>query len=263
MKFTELDRRMRIYETSHDQFVVPGVYVVARIDGRNFTRLARELQHFEAPYDTRFRDLMVETTLHLMTVGFQVLYANTHSDEINLLISPRDDTFGRKTRKWLSVLAGEASARFSVGLGSAAAFDARLCELPNPSAVVDYYRWRQEDADRNALNAHCYWRLRAEGQDAQGATQTLHGMSVAAKNQLLFERGINFNELPNWQKRGIGVVWAQVDSPGTHPLTGEMTASSRRHPEVLLDLPMREDYNAFVAQILAGSGTGPLSVRAE
>jgi tRNA(His) guanylyltransferase len=182
-----------------------------------------------------------------------VLYANTHSDEINLLISPRDETFGRKTRKWLSVLAGEASSRFSVGLGSAAAFDARLCELPNPEAVVDYFRWRQEDADRNALNAHCYWKLRAEGQDAQGATQILHGMSVSAKHDMLFARGINFNDLPNWQKRGVGVAWATAETTGTHPLTGESIVSARRHPEVLWDLPMHDDYSAFVRAVLAGT----------
>ena len=36
MKFEQLDRRMRVYETAHDHCVLPGVHIVARIDGRSF-----------------------------------------------------------------------------------------------------------------------------------------------------------------------------------------------------------------------------------
>ena len=39
MKFDELDQRMRVYETAHDLCVLPGLWIVARLDGRNFTRL--------------------------------------------------------------------------------------------------------------------------------------------------------------------------------------------------------------------------------
>ena len=35
--------------------------MVARIDGRSFTRLTKEVHNFEAPFDAKFRDLMVET----------------------------------------------------------------------------------------------------------------------------------------------------------------------------------------------------------
>ena len=51
MKFDELDQVMRVFETAHDYCVLPGVYIVARIDGRNFTRLTKELVELEAPFD--------------------------------------------------------------------------------------------------------------------------------------------------------------------------------------------------------------------
>ncbi len=38
MKFDELDARLRVYETSQDRCVLPNMYMVARIDGRSFTR---------------------------------------------------------------------------------------------------------------------------------------------------------------------------------------------------------------------------------
>ena len=41
MKSNELDKRMRVYETAHDYCVPPQIYIVARIDGRSFTRLTK------------------------------------------------------------------------------------------------------------------------------------------------------------------------------------------------------------------------------
>jgi tRNA(His) guanylyltransferase len=84
MKFDELDRKMRVFETASDSCVLPGIYMVARIDGRNFTRLTKEVHAFEAPFDIRFRDLMVGTVEHLMQCGFRVIYGYTQSDEITL-----------------------------------------------------------------------------------------------------------------------------------------------------------------------------------
>ena len=121
MKFDDLDKKMRVFETAHDYCVPPGIYVVARLDGRNFTRLTKEVHRFEAPFDVTFRDYMVETAAHLMDCGFRVVFAYTESDEISLLLHPNDVTFGRKTRKINSVLAGEASGSFSLLLKDQAA----------------------------------------------------------------------------------------------------------------------------------------------
>lgn len=250
MKFDDLDNRMRVYETSHDHCVLPGIYIVARLDGRGFTRLTKEVHKFEAPFDVRFRDLMVQTVEHLMDCGFQIVYGYTESDEISLLLDLQADAFSRKTRKLNSVLAGEASAKFSLLLGGVACFDCRLSQLPRAIDVVDYFRWRNEDAHRNALNAHCYWRLRKEGQDANQATRALMKLSVADKNELLFQRGINFNDLPGWQKRGIGVVWREFEKQAVNQKTGEPVTTTRRRLETILELPMREDYSDFVYGLL-------------
>lgn len=163
MKFDDLDKKMRVYETATDLCVLPGMFMVARLDGRCFTRLTKEGGQFEVPFDDRFRDMMVATTESLMTCGFRVLYGYTESDEISLLFSSNEQLFGRKLRKYNSTLAGEASAQFSVRLGQAASFDCRVSQLPRAELVVDYFRWRNEDAARNALNSWCYWTLRQDG----------------------------------------------------------------------------------------------------
>ncbi|MGK7947097.1 MAG: tRNA(His) guanylyltransferase Thg1 family protein [Microcystaceae cyanobacterium] len=85
MKFDELDQKMRIFETANDQCVLPGIYMVARIDGRCFTKLTKEIHEVEAPYDLKFREMMVNTVKHLMQCGFKIVYGYTQSDEISLL----------------------------------------------------------------------------------------------------------------------------------------------------------------------------------
>lgn len=232
--------------------------MVARLDGRSFTRLVREVHPFAAPFDPRFRDLMIATARHLMDCGFNFLYANTHSDEISLLFHSGEDSFGRKLRKLLSILAGEASAAFSLRLGTVACFDTCIAQLLSEQLVVDCFRWRAEDAHRNALNAHCYWLLRGQGLDARAAAARVAGLSVAAKNELLFQHGVNFNDLPAWQKRGVGLVWEQYDKPGTNPQTGERVTSSRRRLAVIEELLIGEAYGAWLAELLSAASSRAL-----
>ena len=251
MKFDDLDAKLRIFETVSDTCVLPGIFMVARIDGRSFTRLTKELHQFDAPYDARFRDYMVGTTEHLMDCGFRIIYGYTQSDEISLVFHRDDNSFGRKLRKLNSVLAGEASAKFSLLLGDLASFDCRISQLPTTSDLIDYLRWRNEDAHRNALNAHCYWALREKGSTVKEATDALLGLSVAQKNELLFtEMQMNFNDLPNWQKRGVGLYWKDYEKPGENPITGETVTAIRRRISVDFDLPMKDAYSEFIAEII-------------
>ncbi len=250
MVFEDLDKEMRVYEESLDQYILPDMYLAARLDGRSFTRLTKEVCQFEAPFDVRFRDMMVETTKALMNSGFRIVYGFTESDEISLLFHPEDNTFGRKVRKINSTLAGEASAAFSLLLGQAATFDCRVIPLPSRERVADYFAWRQEDAHRNSLNAWCYWTLRKEGCSVSEATAALEGKSVPYKNELLFQRGINYNDLPAWQKRGIGVAFEDVPKEGYNPLTKETVLTSRRELVANLELKLGEEYRQFILGFL-------------
>jgi tRNA(His) 5'-end guanylyltransferase len=246
MKFEELDARMRVFETAHDHCVLPGIFMVVRLDGRGFSRRTKEIWKLEAPFDVRFRDIMLATTEHLLDCGFSAVYGYTQSDEISLLLRRDDASFGRKTRKLLSILAGEASARFTLAMGDLACFDARVCQLPTQELVRDYFHWRQEDAHRNALNAHCYWLLRKSGQSVREATNQLDGLSVSEKNELLFDSGINYNDLPSWQKRGAAVYWENYQKSALNPKTGETVLASRRGLKHDLELPRGEQYGAFI-----------------
>lgn len=250
MKFEELDAQMRVFETAQDSFAAEAHWVVARVDGRNFTRLTKETCDFEAPFDPRFHELMVETAKHLMDCGFRTLYAYTQSDEISLLLHPEDRAFERKTRKLISVLAAEAAAAFSSRLNHPAAFDCRLSQLKETSDVVDYFRWRQADASRNALNAHCYWAMKISGMSPMQAAEETKGASSEQKVELLARFAVDFWSLPAWQRLGVGVVWRDFESPGRNPITGETVAAERRRLQVLLELEQGADYGRFVREML-------------
>jgi len=249
MNFDDFDTKMRHFETAYDYCVLPDIYMVARLDGRNFTRLTKEIHQFDRPFDSQFRDYMIETVKHLMNSGFKVSYAYTQSDEISLLFDLNEDTFNRKIRKYNSVLAGEASAKFSLLLGDIGCFDCRISQLPTTNLVGDYFRWRQEDAHRNALNSHCYWILRKNGKSQRAAAGTLLGLSVSDKNELLFRYGINFNELPNWHKRGVGLYWESYEKEAMNLKLGTPVTATRKRIKCELDLPMKEEYSQFLLKM--------------
>ena len=252
MVFDELDKKMRVYEQSIDQVLLPETYMVARLDGRGFTRLTKKICKFEVPFDERFRDIMVHTATSLMNCGFRVVYAFTESDEISLLFDCSEDAFGRKVRKYNSTLAGEASAAFSLELGRVATFDCRMVPLPTVERVQDYFRWRQEDANRNALNSHCYWMLRKEGKSVHEATKELEGKGVSFKNELLFSGGINYNDLPSWQKRGVGLWNEQYEKEGFNPITKKREMTLRNRVHVDYELPIGAAYGEMISGFLMG-----------
>lgn len=238
MRFDDLDKIMRTYEESLDQYIEPNKYIIARLDGRSFTKLTKETCEFKKPFDERFRDLMVGTVMHLMkNCGFNIVKGFTESDEISLLFAPDSTQFNRKVRKLNSILAGEASAYFSLQLGFPACFDCRIIPLPDQERVEDYFSWRLEDANRNALNSWCYWTLRDKGYNASDAQEYIKGKSIEAKKALLTEYEITYDELPKWQRSGVNLEWVAVEKEGWNPISNSAVKTTRKELKHDLELP--------------------------
>ncbi len=79
-------------------------------------------------------------------------------------------------------------------------------------------------------------------------------MSVSEKNELLFENGINFNDVPNWQKRGVGLYWELYEKPCINPVNGSEVIAGRRRIKVDYDLPMKDEYSNFISDFLINEG---------
>ena len=75
-------------------------------------------------------------------------------------------------------------------------------------------------------------------------------MSTSDKNELLFQNGINFNDLPNWQKRGSGVYWETYPHTGFNPIPSEELTTTRQRLKYDFDLPLHDEYAAFIAEFV-------------
>ena len=183
----------------------------------------------------------------LSTLGGGALAA-THSDEISVLL-PRDwISFDRKVEETISVAAGGASAEFTRHAG---AFDGRLWIGATDEQVVGYYRWRQADALRGALNSMAYWTLRHEGKTERQATAALHRKGVDFKNELLFQQGVNFSKTPVWQRRRTILHWERHETFGHNPLTGEDVTALRRRIRIDGEPPAGDEYSTLLQRLLA------------
>lgn len=248
MRIKDLETRMRALEWFHSLAVLPGAWTIIRVDGRGFSRFTE--QRFDKPFDARFSAVMVDTAQALLT-ELNGRYAYTESDEISVVLDPSFELFGREVEKLVSLSASIASAAFTHAIGEPACFDSRIWMGTSEDDVADYLSWRQADAARCALNGWCYWTLRKEGESQRQATRTLDRATVSAKNELLFARGINFNELPTWQRRGVGLWWETYEKVGHDPIRGIDVPATRRRIHIERDLPMKDDYRALITRLIA------------
>ena len=251
MKFNELEQQMRSFEKEGDVRFAPSSFIVARLDGRSFTKLTSDIWKLEKPFDRRFSEAMARTAAHLCKCGFEVVYAYTQSDEISLLLSYDSSEYDRKTRKFLSILSGEASSFFTKEFGQRGVFDCRLVCFPSKEKVVDYFRWRQADSMRNALSLHLYWKLRSEGIGPTRTTEILSGMGEDEKVSMLFDKGVRWENVPPWQKYGIGVYPEKVKKTGIDPRTGEKKEVERTDLKIDQYLPTGEKYGKFIFSLAA------------
>lgn len=243
MNADEFTARQREREWFHSLTVPPGAWAVIRADGRAFSRLTEA--RFTKPFDERVREFMIAAASDLMT-EFGAVYGCTHSDEISVALPPGSQLFGRGLEKLVSVSAGICSASFTAAAALPAHFDARVWIGNCAGDVADYFCWRQSDASRAALSTWCYWTMRQAGASAQKATAALEGASTADQNELLYQHGVNFNDLPAWQRRGTSLYWEDYTKAGNDPRTGAETTATRRRLKADSYLPVKDEYHAMV-----------------
>ncbi|MFT3708450.1 MAG: tRNA(His) guanylyltransferase Thg1 family protein [Archangium sp.] len=202
----DLGDRMKEYESAETgRRLMERLPVCARIDGKNFSRFTRELRR---PYDERLSRLMVDTTMHLVEETGAIA-GYTQSDEISLLFFAAGDPpaqifLDRKVQKLTSILASMATARFLSGLsaaipekaGALAMFDARVWAVPSKDEAANTFLWRERDATKNSIS------MAARTVYSHSQLQDQTGSQM---QELLFQKGINWNDYPSFFKRGTFV----------------------------------------------------------
>jgi tRNA(His) guanylyltransferase len=221
-KLDALGDRMKAYEGCYRLFIPKKSLVVIRLDGVAFHTFTKGL---ERPFDADLMADMDETTKFLCEKISGVKIGYVQSDEISLVLSDRDtlDTepwFGNNLQKLCSVSAAMCTAKFNqLRIASAienppcdedgnivsdsfegvvmahrlAYFDARVFVLPNEAEVYNYLQWRSNDASRNSVSSVA---------QSLYSHKELHGKSNSDKQELIFQKGINWNDYTYRQKRG-------------------------------------------------------------
>lgn len=198
-----LGDRCKQYEAAEaGRRAMRGLPFLARLDGRAFHTFTRDLKR---PYDHGMSVSMIETTRYLVAeMGALVGY--TQSDEITLAwfeppLSSSDYAFDGRFQKIATVLAGMASTKFYQFVlkhlpqkaGETPHFDCRVWQVPTLADAADVFVWREDDATKNSITM-------AAG--AYYSDKELVGKNSDVKQEMLWQKGVNWNDFPIYFKRG-------------------------------------------------------------
>ena len=202
---SEFSKRMKRYEAATAYLLPRRMPVIIRIDGRAVHAIT------STRWGKSYADGFVET---MMSIGLYVAneiqgctLAYGQSDEISFLLTDyrlitTDAWFGYDLNKVVSISAGLASAKASRLLDDEVCFDSRAFPIP-PDEVCNYFIWRQRDATRNAI-------LMA-GQEHYSHKE-LHEKNTDQIQEMLFAKGVNFNDYPVRRKRGWCITNSVIDT---------------------------------------------------
>ncbi len=194
---------MKEYEVYSSLKVPKNSKIIIRLDGRAFHKLALDLELVK-PYDENFYRVIAKVCEDLFK-EFSPLFVYTFSDEISLLLE--NIPFEGRIEKIDSVVASFAASSFVINYDAdfkkPPAFDSRIIPIADGD-ILKYFKWRQDESWRNCVNSHGISYLKTKYSNTQ-ANDKIKGMKLNEIHELLFQNGINLNEVETYKKRGIGI----------------------------------------------------------
>lgn len=219
------ERMKRNYESVSDMRLVRRMPVIIRIDGKAFHTFTKG---FVKPFDKVLIEAM-QATMESLCMNIQgCVLGYTQSDEISLLLVDYKELdtsawFDYRVQKLCSVAAALATVKFNKifryyqqleetlddnipehiknihfdATLKDPAFDARCFNIPKEE-VTNYFFWRQQDATRNSIQM--------VGQSKFSHKELMNKSCNDIQDMLFTKHGINWNELPIYQKRGCCCV---------------------------------------------------------
>lgn len=225
-----LGDRMKAYENITRQYLSPNSYTIARIDGHSFHTYTKGLKR---PFDIGLTEDMDSTAAYLCSKIQNARFAFVQSDEISIFIKEKNPEsnswFNYNLQKIASISAGIATAEFNklrlnrefksymntrnemisqnqnpkdftegsfndiIAFAKQATFDSRFWTVPNEEEVINYFIWRQQDATKNSISSVAYTLY---------SPKELEGVNSNDRQELIFQKGINWNDYPSGLKRG-------------------------------------------------------------
>lgn len=213
------DRMKNNYESRSKHLLGRRAYTIIRLDGKAFHTYTRGLQR---PFDAGLMSDMDEAAAYVCKDVQGAKFAYVQSDEISILLTDFEciDSqawFDLDVQKICSVSASLATAKFNdlrrVRDGvfehcenpKLAHFDSRVFQLPTQTEVMNYFIWRQNDAVRNSI---------ASVAQSLYSAKELHGVGSNQQQELIHQKGLNWNDYSSGEKRGRFIEREVYDKDG-------------------------------------------------
>lgn len=244
MKYT-LAERMKMYEESTTSTkLMAKLPICIRLDGNNFSKFTSDLTAHKKPFDERLSNLMIDTTKYLVELtGAKMGY--TQSDEITLLLysdNIESETYlNRRLFKIETILSAKCSVYFNSKLeeylphkkDELPVFDCRVWNVPNKEEGANVFLWRERDCVKNSISMAAQSRF---------SHKRIEGVNGSDKIAMLLEKGIDYNDYPDFFKRGSYIQRKtelkklSIDEIETLPLKHK----ARENPNLIIE---RSSYN--------------------
>ena len=249
MSKDDLGTRMKEnYEKRTRQFLPRRTNTMIRLDGKAFHTFTKG---YERPFDDELIKMMNETTQYLCENIQGVVMGYTQSDEITLILQDSDKLttdawYDGAVQKIVSVSASMATAYFNsrlmqnyfidegykqgisshfdedmsreqvqdvqIRLGKMinympfgnpmAMFDSRVFTIPEQAEVINNLIWRQQDCVRNSISMVA---------QSLYSHKELHKKSANEMQEMIFQKGQNWNDLDAGKKRGRMIIKELID----------------------------------------------------
>jgi tRNA(His) 5'-end guanylyltransferase len=217
--FNAIGDQIKTLEDRFEDFLIPGLPIVARFDGNNFHNFTKGL---DKPCDEHLMSVMSDLTQWICE-EYNAVVGYTQSDEISIIFnnpigkseSMQTIMFDGRIEKLCSILAAKvsvkfnqlindliasdalASAKFHHKMKTVPVFDCRVFSCPSDDLLRNSIVWRQLDCRKNAVSmaAHTHF-----------SHKSLQGKKSEEKIEMLFQKGITFSDYPSQFRNGLFVV---------------------------------------------------------
>lgn len=232
-KKDSLGNRMKtFYEAITKYFLPRRTYTIIRVDGKAFSQFTKTMVR---PFDEDFVAVMNETARYMCENIQGAKFAYVQSDEISILLTDFDTIktdawFDGNVQKMASISASLATAKFNqvrlmlkmngyadgrrfvddylnqeylkVNPFKLAMFDSRVFTIPMALEVKNYFLWRQQDAVRNSIQM---------ATRAKYSHEETKNVNTDEMQEMLFQKGVNWNDYAPGLKRGRIIYRKEVD----------------------------------------------------
>ncbi len=249
------DNRQVFEKLETTDYFIPGIPVIIRCDGRSFHTFTRG---FDRPYDKDMSSVMQLVCKQIVEEKLPCI-GYTQSDEMTFVFmwdSLEQMPWGGRKFKLIGDLATSVTNKFNYCIMSGMLgkrkitkheemiqFDCRAYSVPSKREAVLQLIDREQDATKNSIA------MAAQSYFSHNALYKKNGNEM---QEMLFQKGINWNDYPNFFKRGTYFRRVRVETPFTTDEIENLPEqhNARKNPKLIIARWIIEETNMILDRVI-------------